>query len=343
MDVFPAAAEPTPEATGTPYHLLAREHGTRPHRWWRPLVALLVFGALTLVLLAVTMSALSLFVLFPAGFAELRVASLWWDPELVETLVQDPFALLFVSFGAIVALMPAALLSAAWAQRRSPRELLGVTGRLRWRWLAECLLGALVVLGAAFALSALLTVLTGRSFGPGFPGWADYARIAALALLVIPFQSAAEEIAFRGFLLQTVTAWFRTPWVAIAVTSVLFLFGHGYTDPLVWCELLVMAAVMCWLTLRTGGLEAAIALHVLNNVLTVLVGGLAGVPGIEQAGDFALGDVVPFIAAVLVYGWWADRRAARRGAWTVTGGRVPLNPWSLRPATRVDLHAEVTG
>ncbi|WP_243789845.1 CPBP family intramembrane glutamic endopeptidase [Saccharopolyspora gloriosae] len=338
MSDFPATAEPTPEAT--PYHLLARDSR---HRWWTPLFSLLFGAVLAFVLLLVAMVLLGLFVLYPAGFGEFRLASLWLHPDYVETVLRDPFVLLFVSFGALAALIPAAMLTVLWVQRRSPRQLIGVTGRLRWGWLGECLLAAVALFAVAFAISALLTWLGGRSAGPGFPGWADYARIVGLAVLVVPFQSAAEEIAFRGFLLQTLTAWFRTPWVAIAITSVLFLLGHGYTDPMVWVELLVMAVVMCWLTLRTGGLEAAIALHVANNSLSVLVSGLSGVPGIEQAGDFALGDVLPFIAAVLGYAWWVDRRAAQRKEWTVTGGRVPLDPWSLRVGTQDDLRAGVTG
>ncbi|GAB2660510.1 CPBP family intramembrane metalloprotease [Saccharopolyspora gloriosae] len=337
MSDFPATADPTPE--GTPYHLLARDSR---HRWWTPLLALLFGAVLAFVLLLVAMVLLGLFVLYPAGFGEFRLASLWLNPDYVEAVVRDPFVLLYVSFGALAALIPAVMLAVLWAQRRSPRQLIGVTGRMRWRWLGECLLAAVAVFAVAFAISAVLTWAAGRSSGPGFPGWADYARIVALAVLIVPFQSAAEEFAFRGFLLQTLTAWFRTPWPAIVITSVLFLLGHGYTDPLVWCELLVMAVAMCWLTLRTGGLEAAIALHVANNSLSVLVSGLSGVPGIEQAGDFAVGDVLPFIAAVLAYGWWVDRRAAQRGEWTVTGGRVPLNPWSLRAETQDDLRAGVT-
>ncbi|MCA1192303.1 CPBP family intramembrane glutamic endopeptidase [Saccharopolyspora sp. 6V] len=336
MSDYPAG----PVQAGVPYQLLARD---ARHRWWRPLVALLVFAVLAFVLLLVAMLVLAAFVVYPAGFGDVRIAALVRDPESVEALVRDPFVLLFVSFGALVSLIPAAVLTALWVQRRSPRQLIGVTGRFRRRWSAECLLAALAVFAVAFAVSALLTWVTGGSFGPGFPGWADYGRVALLALVVVPVQSAAEEFAFRGFLLQAVSAWFRTPWPAIALTSLLFLLGHGYTDPLVWCQLLVMAVSMCWLVVRTGGLEAAIALHVVNNSLSLLVGGLGGVPGVEQAGDFPVGDVLPFIAAILAYAWWADRRAARRGAWNVTGGRVELRPWSLRPATQDDLRPEVSG
>lgn len=312
---------------GTPYHLLAR---TAVHRWWRPLVALLVAVALALVALIAAIVLVGAFAVLPPGFDQTRLALLVARPELIDKAGRDPFVLLYLSFAGLIALIPPVLLTAKWVQRRPARSLLGVTGRLRPRWLLECLAGASVLLAAAFAVAALIAWLTGTPAGPGFPGWAAYARIALLAVLVVPFQSAAEELVFRGFLLQTLTAWFRTPWPAIVLTSLVFLAGHGYTDPLVWCELLVLAGAMCWLSVRTGGLEAGIGLHVANNSLSLLVGGLSGIPGVEQAGDFAVGDVVPFILAVLGYAWWADRRAARRELDTAVGGRIRITP-GLRP------------
>ena len=314
-------------APGTPYHLLARNTA---HTWWRPLVALLVAVLFAFVALIAAMTLLVLFTLFPLGFEQTHAAILLADPAVIDKVLQDDFVLLVVSFGALVALLPPVLLTTKWVQQRPMGELAGVEGRLRWPWLGECLLRAALVLAVAFGVAGLISWITGTPTGPGFPGWWAYARVAILALLLVPFQSAAKEFVFRGFLLQTFTAWFRTPWPAIVLTSVLFLGGHGYTDPLVWCELLVMAGAMCWLTVRTGGLEAAIGLHVANNSLSLLVGGLSGVPGIEQAGDFAVGDVVPFILAVLGYSWWTDRKAAGRALRTVTGGRAPIGPWSLR-------------
>ena len=118
---YPAAADPAP--AGVPYHLLARD---ARHRWWRPLVALLVFAVLAFVLLLAVMLVLGASVLYPAGFGDLRIAGLVLDPDSVEALVRDPFALLFVSFGALVSLIPAAVLTALWVQRRSPRQLLSL-------------------------------------------------------------------------------------------------------------------------------------------------------------------------------------------------------------------------
>lgn len=325
--------------TGRPYHLLARNS---EHRWWRPLVALVVFAVLAVLGLVLGSAVLMGMGTFPLGSAFARSGLYLSHPEAIDDLVEDPMWLLFIGFAGLVLLIPAAVLTARWVQKRPFGSVSGVTGGLRWHWLGRCLPMAVAALGAAFVAQVAYQLLTGQPGEPGgFPGWTTYLRVLLLAVLVVPLQSAAEEYVFRGLLLQTLTAWFRTPWVAVVVTSVLFLAGHGYNDPLVWCELLLMAVVGCWLTIRTGGLEATIAMHVVNNGLSLALSGLSGVPSLEQAGDYALSEVIPFMVAMPLYGWWVDRAAAGRELSTVVGGRARIAPWSLRP--RDDLPAGARG
>lgn len=308
---------------GAPYHLLARNSS---YRWWRPLLALLVF---TVVSVLALVGAMMLLVLL-AALPHLVIGDAPGDA--VQHVLNDPIFTLFVGFLALVVLMLAVWVTVRWAETRPFRSVSSVVGGLRWKWLGDCQVVALVILGAAFGTEIAYDLMTGTSEGGGFQGWTGYARVALIALLIVPFQSAAEEYAFRGFLLQTLTAWFRTPWVGMALSSVLFVLCHGYTDPLVWFQLFVMGMTMCWLTVRTGGLEAAIALHATNNVLSLLVTGFSGVPNLEQAGDFAVMDVVPLLVAVPVYAWIVDRRAARHEVGTVIGGRLRIRPVALQVA-----------
>jgi membrane protease YdiL (CAAX protease family) len=104
---------------------------------------------------------------------------------------------------------------------------------------------------------------------------------------LVPFQSAAEELVFRGWLVQAIgaygpdrvgrnglaraaTATLRSPWPAILISSGLFVLAHGYTG---WAllDVLLFAMIIGWLTIRTGGLEAGIALHSLNNLFAFLL------------------------------------------------------------------------
>nr|WP_257909865.1 CPBP family glutamic-type intramembrane protease [Janibacter limosus] len=87
----------------------------------------------------------------------------------------------------------------------------------------------------------------------------------------------------RG-LMQGVGAWIKRPVLALVVSTVLsaatFAPAHTSLDPWVLLDLAGMAAACCYLTRRTGGLEAAIVLHVVNNmVITIgltLLGGIQG-------------------------------------------------------------------
>ena len=94
-------------------------------------------------------------------------------------------------------------------------------------------------------------------------------------LLTTPFQAAGEEYAFRGVLNRGAGGFFRAPAVALVVglvfSSVLFMLAHGAGD--LWLNIyyFCFGAIACLLTWRTGGIEAAIAMHVVNNVLSELV------------------------------------------------------------------------
>ncbi|TDD43489.1 CPBP family intramembrane glutamic endopeptidase [Saccharopolyspora elongata] len=283
------------DAHGTPYHLLAR---TPAHRWWRPLVGILLLIALAVVfLLVISAVGMGLAVLVGIGLdAELGFSAPLWE-----------FAFAFAS---IAVLLPAVLLTARWAQRRPVGTVSSVEGRLRWRWLLDC--GGWAVLG--FVLIAVVDLARGQGVDvAAWPGWPTFLAVLAIAVTLVPLQAAAEEYLCRGWLVQTFASWTRTPWPGAVVTSVLFVALHDYTEPLVVADLFVFAMAMCWLTIRTGGLEAAIALHVVNNAAFAVFAGTQGVPSLDQSGSYSVWDVLPTMALTVVYTWWIDRRARRRG------------------------------
>ena len=322
-------------AVGQPYHLLARNSA---HRWWIPLASVLLAAAFGFLFLMAALGLLWGFALLPRGLP--RLDALGGDEAVVRSVLNDPMFQLWSGFAALVAMVPAVAVVARVVQHRPFGSVTGVAGAVRWRWLGKCGLVAAAVFVPAFAVEAAYEHATGAPGSGGqFPGWAVYGRIALLGVLVVPLQSAAEEYVFRGFLYQTLTAWFRVPWIAMAVSSVLFLLGHGYTDPLVWVQLLLMAGCACWLASRTGGLEGGIAMHTANNVIGLLLEATSGVPDMQQAGSFAVMSVLPFLAAIPTYTWIIDRLALRARLDTVIGGRASVRPLALRP--RDDLR--VTG
>ncbi|MEU6177479.1 DUF6223 family protein [Streptomyces coeruleorubidus] len=90
-----------------------------------------------------------------------------------------------------------------------------------------------------------------------------------------------------GWLTQAVGAFFRSPWFAVIPQAVLFAAAHGWGTKWGFIGLLVFGGVCGWLTIRTGGLEAAVALHALNNLLAfgVAAAFVDGLSSDETAAD----------------------------------------------------------
>ncbi|MFF5263180.1 CPBP family intramembrane glutamic endopeptidase [Actinomadura viridis] len=307
---------PTPP--GSPYHRMAR---TAAHRWWRPWVGSLVilFGGLTCVMVL--------------GVGAMVVSALvtGTPPEQLGTggtILGNEIADLGFNLAALALFLPFALLVPWWIQRRRPGTLSSVAGRLRRRWLLICSGLAIAFCAVSFGTSWLASLAVNDPAAGGdehWVGWGRFLVAAAVIVLLVPFQASAEEYVFRGWLLQAVGACtlensrkrvgqalsvvFRTPWPGIVAGSALFTSGHGYTG---WgmLDVFLFGAIAGWMAVRTGGLEAAIALHVFNNLMAFMLPAAVGKLDIQQGAvpwQYVIADVVPMLlyAAAVV---WLVRR-----------------------------------
>lgn len=168
----------------------------------------------------------------------------------------------------VVLLIPISFLMVwQWHQVR-PGFLWSVQGRPRWRYLLVCLGIAAVVFGVYIATASLRgTPLTWQP-QPGF--WAFFVVI----VLTSPLQAAAEEFLFRGYLLQGLGSLVANPWFGVVTSALVFALFHGTQNLPLFLSRFAFGVVVGWLVLRTGGLEAAIAAHVVNNVFAFTLAGL---------------------------------------------------------------------
>jgi membrane protease YdiL (CAAX protease family) len=268
-------AEPPsfPHAEPTPYHLVLR---TWTYAWWRPAVGifLLVLGMLVVVpLLVLPVLLVGVAIEGGDGGFDGYLDALTRALDLTEL---SPSGLLWLN------LSLGGLILWTWALVRflhnlRPRWLTSVMPKMRWRFFWACM-GIAVVALVAQVVAGMLIPTAGD---PSLQGGANPVTGQTVALLVVvvlttPLQAAGEEYAFRGYLLQAVGALTKRAWIALTVTSLLFAMAHGVQNFPLFFDRFAFGFIAGWLVIRTGGLEAGIALHVLNNLLAFGLGILFG-------------------------------------------------------------------
>ncbi|AOR30098.1 hypothetical protein BFF78_02550 [Streptomyces fodineus] len=196
----------------------------------------------------------------------------------------------------LAAVIPVVLVAMRWTGRRPAGTLSSVTGRLRWRWLALCLLTAVPIV--AVAMGAMMLLPSDGGPGSRWAGWSVFGPALAMLVVLVPLQAAAEEYVFRGWLTQAVGAFARSPWVAFLPQAVLFAAAHGWGTPWGFADLVVFGTAGGWLTWRTGGLEASLVLHTVNNLFAFGVS--AAVVGGLDSDDTAADATWPLVALDIV-------------------------------------------
>ncbi|MGL5808663.1 MAG: lysostaphin resistance A-like protein [Nocardioides sp.] len=279
--------------------------------WWRPLIGVLIVAALTYAVAPlVAQGAL-------AGWFGATGRPVAESIDRVIDLENPTPAGL-----AVVNVVLASGVLSAWLVSRvlhglRPRWLASVAPRIRWRFLAACLGLSVLALLATLVSSGLIYAIAAPpdSFDPG-EGLNDFTTTTRDFLLVIafltPLQAAGEEYVFRGYLTQAFGGAFGSA-AAVAVPAVLFALAHGLEQGLpVFLDRLAFGVIAGVLVLRTGGLEAGIAMHVLNNWLAfgfgLAFGDMSTTLNPEQGRWL---DTVPTLVQSLAYFWLVTRLASR--------------------------------
>jgi membrane protease YdiL (CAAX protease family) len=95
------------------------------------------------------------------------------------------------------------------------------------------------------------------------------AALLVVAFLVTVMAPIAEEFFFRGYFFTALRSW-KGPWVAAAITGVVFGAIHGGSAPIGYLvPLAVFGFGLCLLYWRTGSLYPCMSLHALNNSLAL--------------------------------------------------------------------------
>lgn len=283
------------------YALLLRGDGPRP--WVRPLV-----GVLLLAVGAVVVAPL---LLQPVYLLGLRLEGATGGEVTASYL-------LYVNL-TIAALVPLSFALVWWLHGTRPRWLTSVAPGLRWRLLLACTGLAVVSLVLALVVGALLPL----GDVTGVPGSETPERVgssavlvAVVVLLTTPLQAIGEEYGYRGYLLQAVGAISGRPWIAVAVSSLVFALAHGTQNPPLFLDRLAFGVIAGTTVVLLGGLEAGIAMHVVNNLvafgLAIATGSVAEALSVSEVSWWRVLVTVTQHGSYLLLVLWAARRLGVR-------------------------------
>jgi membrane protease YdiL (CAAX protease family) len=111
--------------------------------------------------------------------------------------------------------------------------------------------------------------------------------LAIVLLLTTPFQAIGEEYLFRGYLAQAFGALTKSRVAAVVIPSILFGLAHGLQNFPLFFDRFAFGFTAGLLTVLVGGLEAGIAMHVMNNLLafgvTLAFGDIAETLSVTEA------------------------------------------------------------
>ena len=250
--------------------------------WWRLVVTLLASGV------AVVAGAVAALFLVTYGARLIGFDDFEIDPDDGINAGE----MLATNLG-LVALIPIAALFSRLLYGVRFDRLTSVRPGLRAWWLWACMGMALVVWLPLFVLILAGVFATGDALiGGAFVGF------LVVVLLTTPAQAAGEEYLFRGLLMQAFGAVRAPAWVGIVVTGVLFATAHLQFQLPLFLDRMLLGCVLAYLVMRTGGLEAAIAVHAIKNLIALIPAGLLG--DVDEALDPGSVNWIPLVVDVVM-------------------------------------------
>ena len=235
-----------------------------------------------------TLLGLGIFVLLFLVFAIILVTAIYfireWNrpysgAQLLAELLNGhlhKFMPTLVSAAGITMFIPALWIVTRFLHKRSLFSLISPSQKIDWR---------LWQIGA-ITITLILCVSVALSFATGdltqqytISKWIP---VALLMVVITFFQTAAEELLFRGYILQQLAARFQSRWIWLVLPSVAFGAAHyqpalfGNNAILVVLHAALLGIVAGDLTARLGNLSAAMGLHFANNAIALILVGAYG-------------------------------------------------------------------
>ena len=161
--------------------------------------------------------------------------------------------------------IPSLLLAVLIVKDRPLSSYFSSMGGWRWNPFLKTFAACFVVFGIPTIIKFLLSGKTGdvQFTAGGF----------IFLILFMPLACIAEELIFRGYMMQTVSSWFRLPVIGLIVQAIAFAAVHPYnlTGVVYIAASAFIYGIIC---ICSRGIETSSALHIQNNLIELIMGGL---------------------------------------------------------------------
>lgn len=137
---------------------------------------------------------------------------------------------------------------------------------------------ALVIWGAFHCIKIAIYVAINPSAYSFTTNYFSFAIFAFVIFLLVPFQSAFEEMLFRGYLLQESAVVIRRVWVLTGGTTIVFALMHIFNPEVKQYGIIAimpfyvaLGITCCTMTIMDNSNELAIGFHTANNLCALLI------------------------------------------------------------------------
>jgi membrane protease YdiL (CAAX protease family) len=270
--------------------------------WWRYVLSLAFILFMWFIVGSIPIFVLLFFVSVdgdPATSLDAAGSFLGVDPLLAFIATVSSFLTFFLS-------VP---LAVRFLHGRPVRTLITASEHINWGRLFRSF-------GLWFVLSAWISLVEALLYPGRYELTLNLGKLipfAVATLLLIPFQTSAEELFFRGYLIQWIGLKVGN-WVVLSIISgLLFALPHVLNPEvdvnfwLVMSFYFLFGVFAAWVTLKDNGLEIALGMHAANNIYAAIIANYTNsalqTPAIFTVNELdpVYGLISPAVAMVVFY------------------------------------------
>jgi uncharacterized protein len=235
--------------------------------WWRYVLGVLLLMFMVIVPGSLVTGLAVIVVLFSRGqmgLSESTMLALLRERSVVG-YVLNSIAPIFLVLGLV--------LTMRWLHRRRFTTLIVATGRVSFR---RFLQGFLLWFGLTAVIAAIDYVQNPKNIVLSFDP-AQWFPLLAVAIVLTPIQTAAEELFCRAYLMQGLSLFTQRRWLLVLLPSLLFAVAHFQNPEMARNQ--VLMALQYWtfgvflaiVTLRDNRLELSLGIHAAQNLFVLLL------------------------------------------------------------------------